>query len=540
MNQVAGNIFDMLLGFDPVALNGSQSTAGANATGQQDGQPFDAILMSLLGTSVAMGHTNGAGDLPLLNLLGGQPSNQKADGTSMNAQPVDVLLQQLMLATEDVENVQPAGSEPMVDTTGAVAENNKGPVTLNTVIPQKPEITLSDDIRQFLSLPNQQIAFAQTQVAPPANANGLYRVINAKVEGDVVRLDLVGANEDNKGAIQITLPKEQLSDLLSTLAAGSQKRIPISGIPSQMTQNTPSLDTLLQKLNFVELKIVEPQTAAAQSAKQVEISATINNQTSAPAPLLTLTVDRRLLEPEKTAKAEDSAKISVKKDSGDALLLKEAPTIVKIAPPRDVPTLAERMQKAVSDGLDRLMQNPAEDKQSAGKVETHDLSHLGFMTDRGISPGSTNQQIMKSAPVRFTLPENLNSLLRPNGEAVSLKIEPDHLGPARLYIEMKNGMLHARVTVESPAAHHAVESSLDNLVEQLQQQNIRVDRIEVTLQNNDGRHPFFDRRSQHPRFKSTSNGHSDEQEEVLVAMSGVAAKTAAPSYISSRGLNLYA
>lgn len=97
------------------------------------------------------------------------------------------------------------------------------------------------------------------------------------------------------------------------------------------------------------------------------------------------------------------------------------------------------------------------------------------MTEGDFSKAAKNQQ------VRFILPENINSSLKPNGQSVMLKINPDHLGPARLNLSMVNNKLKARVIVNTPAAKAILENSVDRLVEQLAKVDIKVDLIDISL-----------------------------------------------------------
>ncbi len=100
---------------------------------------------------------------------------------------------------------------------------------------------------------------------------------------------------------------------------------------------------------------------------------------------------------------------------------------------------------------------------------------------------------LHSVSTRFHLPDNAAQILRPNGESILLRIEPDHLGPARLHLTMRGQMLSARVVVETVQAGAAVEGSLDQLTEQLLRAGISVDHIEVMVDGGEQGNQFFDR-----------------------------------------------
>ena len=75
-----------------------------------------------------------------------------------------------------------------------------------------------------------------------------------------------------------------------------------------------------------------------------------------------------------------------------------------------------------------------------------------------------------------------------------IRIEPEHLGPARLNLSLHNDQLTARVIVESPAAKVAVENSLDQLTQQLSRVGIELDRLEVALSGGNTPQQFLSRR----------------------------------------------
>lgn len=90
---------------------------------------------------------------------------------------------------------------------------------------------------------------------------------------------------------------------------------------------------------------------------------------------------------------------------------------------------------------------------------------------------------------RFTLPDNIKQILKPNGRSVTIKMEPENLGPARLFMTVRDNTLSVRLMVENVQAKQLVESSLDQLAQQLSRCGIKVDYLEVgvnggELQNN--------------------------------------------------------
>lgn len=81
----------------------------------------------------------------------------------------------------------------------------------------------------------------------------------------------------------------------------------------------------------------------------------------------------------------------------------------------------------------------------------------------------------------LVLPDKLDELLMPVGRTVTLRLEPDTLGPARLQLTLQGDQLTARITVERPEAKALLDSSLGQLTQQLERAGIRVEQIQIQL-----------------------------------------------------------
>lgn len=143
--------------------------------------------------------------------------------------------------------------------------------------------------------------------------------------------------------------------------------------------------------------------------------------------------------------------------------------------------------------------------------------------------------------VRFTLPDNVKSGLKPGVQTVMLRIEPEHLGPAKLSLTMYNDKLCARLVVNSALAKVAVEASLHHLVEQLSRANIEIDHIQVAVGGESAHDGVFERRPQW-RYRANRFGKfnlNDSLSSVQQAVA-VAPPPRAVSYVGADGVNLLA
>ena len=121
-----------------------------------------------------------------------------------------------------------------------------------------------------------------------------------------------------------------------------------------------------------------------------------------------------------------------------------------------------------------------------------------------------------------------------------IKVEPEHLGPARLNLSMRGEALVARLVVDSVQARIAVEGSLHQLNDQLSRAGIKVDHLEVTVGGGEERLPFFERR---PHFSGKSRGRGAAITNDFVNETEQLTSMATPHLggeISRYGVNLYA
>lgn len=68
-----------------------------------------------------------------------------------------------------------------------------------------------------------------------------------------------------------------------------------------------------------------------------------------------------------------------------------------------------------------------------------------------------------------------------HGDEISIQLSPEHLGKVRVSLEMKDGVMAARIAVESDAVKKQVEAGLSTLKEALQNQGIQLQGMEVSV-----------------------------------------------------------
>lgn len=142
-------------------------------------------------------------------------------------------------------------------------------------------------------------------------------------------------------------------------------------------------------------------------------------------------------------------------------------------------------------------------------------SDQGSNAELNSRAGSGLDRLNANQPVRFQMPNDFGPAFRSGRQSITIRIEPEHLGPAKLTLTEKNGSLQARLIVNSPEAKTLIESSLDRLSRQLQQANVNVDSIEVTVSaDSDQRQLFHERPEWTGRAMRPGRIHNEEEVEL--------------------------
>lgn len=144
----------------------------------------------------------------------------------------------------------------------------------------------------------------------------------------------------------------------------------------------------------------------------------------------------------------------------------------------------------------------------------------------------------EALPVRFTLPVMPENTTVKNGHTVTIKMEPAHLGTVRMTVTSINDNITARLVVNSSTAKTAVESNLNNLVEQLDRQGIKVDSFQVSVSGGNvgeemAEHRFPD------SFRRGYAGHGTIERLAAVSES-IESVSGERQYITASGVNCFA
>ena len=175
--------------------------------------------------------------------------------------------------------------------------------------------------------------------------------------------------------------------------------------------------------------------------------------------------------------------------------------------------------------------------ETAGARTTHQADAT-FAKEPSTSIGRMTSQTETAAPIAIPKDFDMTTLHTGGTKSVTLQLNPEHLGTARVHLTVQDDMVSARVVVNSHHAKAVVEGSLNDLLQQFERANIRIEQIQVTVsgewQNSEhNRRQFF----QAPRPASRFIKDDDESESITDTVAKLFAPKQSPAFA---GLNILA
>lgn len=93
----------------------------------------------------------------------------------------------------------------------------------------------------------------------------------------------------------------------------------------------------------------------------------------------------------------------------------------------------------------------------------------------------SNQQPVNAREVISQIVEQVRVQMNQDSTSMEMQLYPEHLGRIQIHVVSKDGVMTARIVAENEAAKQAIESGLASLKESMEQQNVKVEAIEVMV-----------------------------------------------------------
>lgn len=536
MSVAAGNILNELLLGKAAPQQPGGATSGVGAQLQVDGlTPFDQLL-NLFGAISTPAEESPAinSEAPVLDLLGAARGVEQSDKSTT----VSTLSAQAGLLAAMLPQIS-------VNTKSMPISSETASASSTPVEPRQEEAVTTDNT---MLVPRESVVNNPNVLAPlnrvPANLpSGTFAVLASKVSDGKLQLDI--APKDSSGqTIKLSIPVALLNQNNSSQSNPSENAAGIvtSGtIRSRVPVISPVSSTTRfeQLLSDVKVREIEISTEFAETKLSLPSSPTNINlvgESSGKPVLLSGRIARNQLQAttftrpyevtttgqDNTANLDNGAQTGSKSTSKDA----KGP----VAEPA-----GDAMKSHSSAELAKLF----EMNQGSANTAERTASPSLFGKDN-MQPRAGAAAVPDRPSVRMTIQHELPRLTDLGGRTLMIKIEPEYLGPARLHLTMRQDALSARLTVDSPQAKAAVESSLNQLTDQLAKVGIRVDYIEVGVRGGGAQNQFFDRhsdwfRSQQPQIRANS-----EFEPILPEAPRPIVSLSRATYLAADRVNIYA
>ncbi|MCB2230611.1 flagellar hook-length control protein FliK [bacterium] len=483
---------------DWAALLKQQSGAGVDA--QQNADPFGLVLDRTTFERVNR--------LPI-SMLGAMPSDAK----SASAMIDDIEIPDFGFNSASTgAQGDLAGEIP-----GAVASDDTSDAGSETDATKIANLT-GREIAALLANRSGAVSTSQTV----AVSQGTYRILDTAVKQDTLELT-VSPEDSPTEVIKISLPLDIVDDFAVDVSDSRQKNSkhnPMRVALHDTGADASKVSQLLARLNLKALRItstqsettnvngllpVKTQTASGKSNSDAtgekfgieltgeRLSKSLSVQRELPMEAISarMTVVRSTVNAAGvTGTRQNNIAQSAAPVPGEAAM-KSADGSLTSGPKEffGLDNLARRLD-AAGRKFEPTLTGTEKLTEGQSSIES---SHLSSNSIQQSHSSQSSAESRTQSPVRFTLPDDIQTGLRPGGRAVTISIDPENIGPARLHLALRDSALTARVTVDTPQARAMVEQSLDQLTQQLQRAGIKVDLIEVNVAGDQARQQFHER-----------------------------------------------
>ncbi len=425
---------------------------------------------------------------------------------------------------------------PATKTPDNVAEFNR---QLMAMLPQQTS-DISANIKDII---NQ----VPTELEP-----GKYEILSSQVKDGTVSLETV-SKENPLQTVKLTLPLEDLK-IAGNARQNGQTAFGSELMPERVALGTENYDTsrlndILSQLNLKEIKVESVNVSKATTENGEPLKISIAAEGTAGEIMIRGKLDRSRVRAVSTTptKTTINGNDSVKAQGTEAArpIMGATPSAQPDNDYLQGKLLSGNAKADTNIGTRTIVAEPDMLNTLTGRDNTSQRTEAQQLFDSvfGYETGGDEKSTVESTgskAIRISLPQNFNSTLKPNGRAVTLHIQPENLGPAKLSLSISNNRLRARIVVESAPAKAALEANVDRLMTQLSKADIKVDHIQITLSQDNAHNEFLGRQPhwQHRMVNRVPNAGDVHQEQMgIPEMAPIAATR---EYVGPAGVNLFA
>lgn len=252
---------------------------------------------------------------------------------------------------------------------------------------------------------------------------------------------------------------QTLMDVMSAVETATTELCEQAGMTVEELQAFAELNaTTAETVDFSELQLEEVADGETISMEAVSTVAT----------------DVATEDGEGVADAADDIIVEVKKTPADATQ-SENKTVVTQEITNNESTENQNPMAGNQEG-DSAMED-GEQNQTIGNVQT---TVQTITTENGVQTVFT--RLTEALDMVKQIVEQIRVQISPDTTSMEMQLNPENLGKVSLNVSAKNGVVTAQMTVENDAVKAAVESQIVQLKESLNNQGLKVEAIEVSVE----------------------------------------------------------
>ncbi len=135
----------------------------------------------------------------------------------------------------------------------------------------------------------------------------------------------------------------------------------------------------------------------------------------------------------------------------------------------------------VSDSTDQSAKDSLK-KSDSSQVENF-LNHVSNVTQTETDFDGQLSTVTTVRDIANQIIEEIKVVIKPSQTSMELQLNPEHLGKVQLTLTSKEGLMTAQFTTQTQMAKEAIESQMQVLKQNLENQGVRVEAIEVNVSN---------------------------------------------------------
>ena len=417
-------------------------------------------------------------------------------------------------------------------------EPNIEPIAVDSA--DKLPVTQQSDNRETFFINNGNAINELLSYEPVKIDQGKYQVLESKIKGDNLSLILSG-NENQDEIIKLDIPLEILSgtDKKTNIESTNNGNSRVSLLDNKALNE--EFSNLISKLKVKSIEIKQIDDGVQHAKDNLEnllpkkLNLTVIAEDSGRAVVINSEIKRSDVKSFRKINS-NSHQIELT-DSRSGRELSIPVTMTGNSENKNPDSLPSENKNFFNNSSLKTEMNLVDKSWS---FESKENSEIG-LTDKLSEDKSSGAEKLEIKSTRFTLPDNIKSELSSRSKSVLIKLNPEHLGPAKLKLSLRNDILSARLLVDNVQVKAIVENSLDRLFDQLAKADIKVDKIEVAIDYGATGERMFNQ-NQHWKKQFFNKFEMDNEEfsrEIKIS-EPIISRSLAQTYLSGTGVNILA